>query len=85
MTINEVKSFRDDKGRTVLYLSPDRGVTKSFMGVDIVKTTDGFEKQWEFVFPPEVQTLTEAFNRFDEVFKKRLEHHNSRAKGEILL
>lgn len=79
--IAEIKTYRDELGRTVKTVCPEEGQGQgsiAFIGVERVKTKDGLEQDWEFFFPEDVTNLTEAFKRFDEVFQRRLDERNEK-------
>lgn len=75
---SELKTFQDDEGRIIT--SRVSGEATLFTGKQRVKTGDLREWDWEFGFPLEIQTIEEAFNRFDEICKRRLDEHNEKFK-----
>jgi len=78
--IHELNTYQDDEGRIVVKHTCISDSSMLFTGKQRVKTADMKEWDWEFAFPTDVQTLESAFERFDEVCKRRLDEHNEKFK-----
>ncbi|MCK9154536.1 MAG: hypothetical protein M0P12_00330 [Paludibacteraceae bacterium] len=75
---SELHTYVDEEGRTITSRKFQEATL--FTGKQKVKTQDMREWDWEFGFPLEIQTIESAFERFDEICKRRLDEHNARFK-----
>lgn len=88
----KIEIYRDKTGRTVKTFIPLNGGKTFYSGiarirvVPIVSDMSGIkEKDFEFPFPDETETLEMAFDTFDIVCQKRVDENNAKINTKIKL
>lgn len=93
--IKKMTMFRDEKGHVVKmfedYVSSPTPTPVMFSGtVRVVVTppmndvSQTFERDYEFPFTDDVTSVEQAFEKFDEIAKKRLDERNKKIKEALL-
>lgn len=86
----EIKTYRDNSGSTVKMFCPVNGGKPFFTGIARIKvvplakdSVTQKEKDFEFPFPVETETLENAFYDFNKICQKCLDENNAKVRVKL--
>jgi hypothetical protein len=87
----EIKTYRDNTGRTVKMFCPVNNESPFFSGIARIRVVPVVndaktikEKDFEFPFPIETTTVEQAFADFDSICQKRVDENNTKVRSKLV-